>query len=78
MGTKATTGKIKKGDEVFWKWGKGKAEGEVQQTFTHDVERKIKGKTIKRKADASEPAVLVKQQDGGKVLKSASEVRKNH
>ena len=78
MATQATSDKIKKGDEVSWKWGKGKAEGEVQQTFTHDVERKIKGKTIKRKADASEPAVLIEQQDGDRVLKSASEVRKNH
>lgn len=76
MSTKTTADKIKKGDEVSWKWGKGKADGEVQQTFTHDVERKIKGKTIKRKADAKEPAVLIKQEGGDKVLKSASEVHK--
>lgn len=68
--------KIHKGDEVEWKWGKGEAEGKVQQTFDHDVERKIKGKTIKRKADEKEPAVLIKQDDGDRVLKSASEVHK--
>lgn len=69
-------GKVRKGDEVQWSWGKGEAEGKVQQTFDHDIERKIKGKTIKRKADPSEPAVLVRQENGGRVLKSASEVHK--
>ena len=78
MSTKATGEKIKKGDEVSWKWGNGKAEGKVQQTFKDDVERKIKGKTIKRKADSDKPAVLIKQKDGDKVLKSASEVHKKH
>lgn len=78
MSTKASGQKIKKGDEVSWKWGKGTAEGEVKQTFTDDVERKIKGKTIKRKADSDKPAVLIKQKDGDQVLKSTSEVHKKH
>lgn len=67
---------VHKGDEVSWKWGKGKAEGKVSQTFDHDVERKIKGKTVKRKADEKEPAVLIQQKGGDRVLKSASEVQK--
>lgn len=78
MSAKSTDNKIKKGDEVSWAWGKGRAEGEVQQSFTHDVERTIKGKTIKRTADTDKPAVLIKQENGAKVLKSASEVHKKH
>ncbi len=50
----------------------------MKQTFTDDVERKIKGKTIKRKADSDKPAVLIKQKDGDQVLKSTSEVHKKH
>ncbi|NSY17194.1 DUF2945 domain-containing protein [Neorhizobium sp. AL 9.2.2] len=68
--------KISVGNEVEWKWGKSKAEGKVAEKFTKDVERKIKGKTIKRKADADKPAFLVKQEDGVKVLKSQSELKK--
>jgi hypothetical protein len=70
--------KINVGNEVEWKWGKGKGEGKVAEKFTKDVERKIKGKTIKRKADAEEPAFLVKQEDGDRVLKSQSELKKTH
>ncbi|MCO5731999.1 DUF2945 domain-containing protein [Rhizobium sp. SSA_523] len=68
--------KVKKGDEVTWSWGRGEGEGKVAETFTHDVTRKIKGKEIKRKADSKEPAYLIKQEDGDRVLKSASEVHK--
>jgi hypothetical protein len=70
--------KISVGNEVEWKWGRGKAEGKVAQKFTGDVERKIKGKVIKRKADKGEPAFLVKQEDGDRVLKSQSELRRAH
>ena len=68
--------KISVGNEVEWKWGKSKAEGKVAEKFTKDVERKIKGKTIKRKADTDKPAFLVKQEDGDKVLKRQSELEK--
>ena len=70
--------KIKVGNEVEWKWGKGTGEGKVAEKFTDDVERKIKGKTIKRKADAKEPAFLVKQDGGARVLKSQSELKKTN
>lgn len=68
--------KASKGDQVAWNWGRGTAEGTVAETFTHDVTRTIKGKKIKRKADEKEPAYLIKQDDGDRVLKSASEVHK--
>jgi hypothetical protein len=70
--------KISVGNTVEWTWGRSKAEGKVAEKFTHDVERRIKGKTIKRKADAEEPVFLVRQEDGDRVLKSQSELRKAH
>ncbi|MEN0119167.1 MAG: DUF2945 domain-containing protein [Agrobacterium cavarae] len=66
----------RKGTKVSWKWGNGKGEGKVVESFTEDVERKIDGSTIKRKASKDEPAYLIEQEDGGKVLKSHSELDK--
>ena len=66
----------RKGTKVSWKWGTGKGEGKVAESFTEDVERKIDGSTIKRKASKDEPAYLIEQEDGGKVLKSHSELDK--
>lgn len=66
---------IKKGDDVTWKYGKGEAEGTVTEVHKDDVEKNIKGKTIKRKGSEKEPALVIKQDDA-KVVKSASEVHK--
>jgi hypothetical protein len=70
--------KINVGNDVEWKWGRSKAEGKVAEKFTKDVERKIKGTTVKRKADKEEPAFLIKQEDGDRVLKSQSELKKTN
>jgi argonaute-like protein implicated in RNA metabolism and viral defense len=70
--------KIQVGTDVEWTWGSSKAQGKVAEKFTKDVERKIKGKVIKRKADEDEPAFLVKQDGGDRVLKSQSELRRVH
>jgi hypothetical protein len=68
--------KFRAGTEVEWKWGRSKATGKVRQSFTHDVERQIKGSDIKRKASEEEPAYLIEQEDGDRVLKSHSELKK--
>lgn len=68
--------KFRKGTKVQWTWGSGKGEGKVAESFTEDVERKIEGSVIKRKASEDEPAYLVEQEDGGRVLKSHSELEK--
>ena len=68
--------KFHKGDHVRWTWGANEAEGIVAQSFTSRVKRNIKGKAIIRNATEDEPAYLVKQQDGGRALKSASELSK--
>lgn len=59
--------KIKVGDDVQWRWGANKAEGTAKERFTSDVERTIKGTKVKRKA----------HEDGDRVLKSQSELKKN-
>lgn len=66
----------RKGTRVSWKWGAHRAEGKVAESFTEDVERTIKGETVKRKASKAEPAYLVEQEDGGRALKSHSELTK--
>ncbi len=46
----------RKGTKVSWKWGNGKGEGKVAESFTEDVERKIDGSTISaRRARMSLP-----------------------
>ncbi|PJJ79703.1 Protein of unknown function (DUF2945) [Mucilaginibacter auburnensis] len=67
---------MKKGDEVTWKWGKGKAEGEIVEKHNKPVSKTIKGSKIKRNASKDEPAYEIKQEDGGKVIKSESELKK--
>lgn len=68
--------KFRKGAKVKWKWGAHQAEGKVAESFTDDVERTIKGEKIKRKASKEEPAYLIEQEGGDKVLKSHSELEK--
>ena len=62
------------GTTVRWNWGRGTGEGKIVETFTDDVERVIAGSRIKRKASGDEPAFLIEQEDGAKVLKSRSEL----
>jgi hypothetical protein len=68
--------KLKKGDDVTWKWGRGEAEGTVTAVFDKPVEHTIKGKRIKRNASPEKPAVEIRQEDGDRVLKSSTEVHK--
>jgi len=55
---------VKPGDEVQYKWGKGKVDGEVTAVHTDDIERTIKGTKVKRKASKDEPAVEIKTERG--------------
>ncbi len=66
----------RKGDTVSWTWGSGTAAGTVTETFTETVTRTIKGTEVTRNATDEEPAYLIEQDDGDRVLKSASELRK--
>ena len=67
---------IRKGTEVKWKWGNGTAEGKVDETFTRSVTRTLKGSEVTRDGSDDNKALLIKQEDGSKVLKLESEVER--
>lgn len=66
--------KFQPGARVRWHWGAHTAEGVVRTAFTHRVERTFKGSTVVRDADSRNPAYLIEQDDGDRVLKSHSEL----
>ncbi|GLQ21161.1 DUF2945 domain-containing protein [Algimonas porphyrae] len=65
-----------KGTKVEWNWGNGTGTGKITERFTDDVTRTIKGNDVTRKASPDEPAYMIEQDDGNRVLKSHSEVSK--
>lgn len=67
---------MKKGDIVTWKWGKNEAEGKIIKEHDEPVSKNIKGTKVKRNASEEEPAFEIEQDNGNKVLKSASEIKK--
>ena len=66
---------MKKGGNVNWNWGQGKAEGTITEKFDKPVKKKIKGADVKRNASKDEPAYMITQDNGNKVLKSESELK---
>lgn len=66
------------GTEVEWDWENGTAIGQVKRTFSSEVVRQINGSNIKRKATQDNPAYLIIQKDGDKVLKLHSEIRRSY
>jgi hypothetical protein len=66
---------LTKGSKAEWQWGKGHGEGEIVDKFTSDVTRTIKGTKVVRHATTDDPTYLLKQKDGGRVLKSRSELK---
>ena len=65
---------IRKGSKVTWKWGNGTAEGKVVETYTKEISKTIEGNEVTRKGEEGNKALLIEQEDGGKVLKLESEV----
>jgi hypothetical protein len=63
-----------KGAKVKWHWGSGEAEGKVAERFDRRVQRTIKGSKIIRNGTKDNPAYLIEQDDGDKVLKLGSEL----
>lgn len=62
------------GDTVEWSWGNGTGTGTVTERFTERVTRTIDGTEVTRDASDDNPAYLVEQDDGDRVLKSGSEL----
>jgi hypothetical protein len=67
---------FRKGTKVRWNWSGSTATGKITEVFTEDVERTIKGSKIKRKASKDDPAYMIEQDDGDRVLKSKSEIER--
>lgn len=67
---------IRQGTEVKWKWGNGTAQGKVEETFTKSVTKTFKGSEVTRNGSDDDKALLIKQEDGDKVLKLESEVER--
>ncbi|WP_420103372.1 DUF2945 domain-containing protein [Bosea sp. (in: a-proteobacteria)] len=67
---------MRKGTEVSWAWGENRAKGRIEEVFTKPVSRTIKGTRIRRNASQKKPAYLVSQSDGGRALKSHTELER--
>ncbi len=65
-----------KGARVRWNWASGTGEGEVVDRFERRVSRTLKGKRITRVGTETNPAYLLRQDDGDRVLKRGSELDK--
>jgi len=65
---------IRKGTEVSWKWGSSTASGTVTEVHHEKVTRTTKGSEITRNGSDDDPAYVIEQDDGTKVLKLRSEV----
>lgn len=65
-----------KGDKVSWHWGSGTAQGKVDDRFERRVQRTLKGTKVVKNGTKDNPAYLIVQSDGDKVLKRGSELSK--
>lgn len=63
------------GTKVEWDWGNGAANGKITERFAERVTRTIKGNDVTRNASDDNPAFMIEQDDGDRVLKSQSEIR---
>jgi hypothetical protein len=68
------TARAGKGAAVKWKWASGIAEGKVEERFERRVQRTLKGAKVVKNGSADNPALLIQQEDGARVLKLRSEL----
>ena len=65
---------VSEGDKVSWNWGGSTAEGTVKSIFHEKTTRKIKDNEVVKHGTKDNPALMIHQQDGDRVLKLLSEV----
>lgn len=65
---------VRIGHKVSWQWGNATAHGKVTERFDRRVQRTIKGTRVVKVGTPGNPAYLIEQDDGGKVLKRGSEL----
>ncbi|QNH61237.1 DUF2945 domain-containing protein [Hymenobacter sediminicola] len=66
---------MRKGTTVTWKYGTGTATGKIEETHKESVTRKLQGAEITRHGTPENPAYLIVQENGDRVLKLQSEVK---
>ncbi len=64
------------GTRVEWDWGPGTAKGSISSVYTQKRTLKINGSEVTREASEDCPSYEIEQEDGQRVFKSHSEVRK--
>ena len=67
---------IRTGTVVTWPWGAGSAEGKIVEVHHRTVTRTLGGSEITRNGSEKDPALLIEQEDGARVLKLRSEVER--
>ncbi|UOQ74703.1 DUF2945 domain-containing protein [Hymenobacter cellulosilyticus] len=65
---------MRKGTQVSWKYGTGTATGKIEETHKEPVTRKLKGSDITRNGTPENPAFVIVQENGDRVIKLQSEV----
>ena len=66
---------MRKGTSVSWKYGTGTATGKIESVHKEPVTRTIKGAEIHRNGSADDPAFVIVQENGSRVLKLKREVK---
>lgn len=66
---------MRKGTTVTWKYGTGTATGKIEEVHKESITKKIKGSDITRNGTADNPAFVIVQENGDKVVKLQSEVK---
>ena len=66
---------MRKGTKVTWKYGTGTAIGKIESVHKEPISRTIKGSEIHRNGSATDPAFVIVQDNGSRVLKLKSEVK---
>ncbi len=65
---------MRKGTTVSWKYGTGTATGKIEETHRESVTRKLKGSDITRHGTPENPAFVIVQDNGDRVIKLQSEL----
>ncbi|MBH02736.1 MAG: DUF2945 domain-containing protein [Xanthomonadales bacterium] len=63
------------GETARWDWGGGEGSGKIVQIYTESVTKTLQGSEITRHGDDDNPAYLIEQDDGDRVLKLDSELK---
>ncbi|MEP9357511.1 DUF2945 domain-containing protein [Sphingomonas sp. KR3-1] len=66
---------FRKGAKVHWTWADDIAHGRIEERFERRVQRTFKGTRVVRNGSRANPAYLIVQEGGTRVLKLGGELR---